>query len=95
MIGQYELDVFGEAARSPEGVLTVDFLSGHCVEGMASASLARAIGLHQVTLATRQSCFPSRNEVLLRCNPGEYLARGAVPFPCSPWTHYFLRLLWS
>jgi hypothetical protein len=50
MIGHYELDVFGEAARSPEGALTVDFLAGRCVEGVASASLARAIGLYRTAL---------------------------------------------
>lgn len=50
MIGQYELDVFGEAGRSPEGILTVDFLAGRCIEGTPSASLARAIGLYKTAL---------------------------------------------
>lgn len=37
------MDVFGEAARSPEGFIAVDFLSGTTDGGQPSASLTRAI----------------------------------------------------
>ena len=46
MIGVYEMDVFGEAARSREGVITVDFLLGEVVEGQPSVSLAHAVALY-------------------------------------------------
>ena len=50
LIGVYTMNVFGEAKRSPEGFLTVDFLSGECVAGAASPSLARAIALYKDAL---------------------------------------------
>jgi hypothetical protein len=43
LIGFYEMDVFGEAANSPEGRLTVDFLRGITIEGRASPSLGKAL----------------------------------------------------
>lgn len=46
MIGVYEMDVFGEGARSAGGTIGVDFLKGVVVEGEASASLRRAVALY-------------------------------------------------
>ena len=46
LIGVYGTDVFGEAARSPEGFIEVDFLTGATVGAQPSPSLARAIRLY-------------------------------------------------
>lgn len=46
LIGVYTMDVFGEASSSPEGYITVDFLSGTSTGGEASAALRRAITLY-------------------------------------------------
>jgi hypothetical protein len=46
LVGVYEIDVFGEARRSPARCIVVDFLSGKIIEGSASRSLARAIALY-------------------------------------------------
>jgi hypothetical protein len=51
LIGHYEMDVFGEAARSPGGSLTIDLLHGHVTEGVASSSLAEAVSLYRAALA--------------------------------------------
>jgi hypothetical protein len=53
MIGHYEMDVYGEAQRSPAGAITVDFLSGTIVEGDASASLAASVTLYRDALASQ------------------------------------------
>lgn len=53
MIGLYGTDVFGEAARSPEGALTVDLLRGAVVEGEASTSLREAVSLYSAALHDR------------------------------------------
>lgn len=45
-IGYYVTDVFGEADRSPEGFITIDFLKGTLAAGRASPSLAKAVGLY-------------------------------------------------
>jgi hypothetical protein len=50
LIGHYKMDVFGEASRSPEGFITVDFLTGTCSAGTPSASLAQAIALYKDAL---------------------------------------------
>ena len=50
LIGVYEMDVFGEAARSPEGFITVDFLTGQTQGARPSSSLSRAIGLYAKAL---------------------------------------------
>ena len=62
LIGVYEMDVFGEARRSPEGFITVDFLSGTSAGGKPSPSLARAIELYRDALAdlcTKHATSPS------------------------------------
>lgn len=51
LIGHYPMDVFGEASRSAEGFITVDFLSGTSTGGRPSASLARSIALYRDGLA--------------------------------------------
>jgi hypothetical protein len=50
LVGVYDMDVFGEAGRSPEGFITVDFLNGTAVGGRHSVSLAKAIGLYREAL---------------------------------------------
>ncbi|WP_298162801.1 hypothetical protein [Brevundimonas sp.] len=47
MIGVYGIDIFGEAGRSTEGTITVDFLTGRVVAGVASASLVEAVQLYR------------------------------------------------
>ena len=42
----YDMDVFGEAARSHEGFIEVDFLTGSTSGAEPSSSLARAIRLY-------------------------------------------------
>jgi hypothetical protein len=50
LIGVYATDIFGEARRSPERCIGVDFLSGKVISGKASPSLARAIALYKAGL---------------------------------------------
>ena len=50
MIGVYETDVFGEAAGSAGGAITVDFLAGTVVEGDASPGLRDAVALYRDAL---------------------------------------------
>ena len=45
------MDVFGEASRSPEGFIKVDFLTGTCAVGTPSPYLARAIALYKDAFA--------------------------------------------
>lgn len=45
VVGHYEADVFGEASRSPNGSLTIDFLSATVVEGTASPHLCKGVVL--------------------------------------------------
>ena len=51
LIGSYQMDIFGEASRSPEGFITVDFLTGTCRAGAPSQSLAQAIALYKDALS--------------------------------------------
>jgi hypothetical protein len=46
MVGVYEMDIFGEAAATPEGYIEVDFLSGRTSGGVPSPSLANALKLY-------------------------------------------------
>lgn len=50
MIGVYEMDVFGEAGASPDGVLEVDFLNGKILEGNPSPTLTDAVMRYSVAL---------------------------------------------
>jgi hypothetical protein len=63
----FEMDVFGEAGRSPGGFMTVDFLQGQCAAGNPSPYLARAIALYKDALAAlceRHHTSPSAFRVL-------------------------------
>jgi hypothetical protein len=51
LIGVYEMDVFGEAASSPEGFIEVDFLTGATSGGRLSPTLMKAIALYAGALA--------------------------------------------
>jgi hypothetical protein len=51
LVGAYEMDIFGEAARSPEGFIAVDFLTGAASGGTPSAALAAAIAKYREGLA--------------------------------------------
>lgn len=50
LIGGPITNVFSEARRSPEGFITVDFLTGRTSGGRPSPSLARAIELYRDAL---------------------------------------------
>lgn len=50
LIGVYQVDIHGEAARSPEGFIEVDFLTGDLWGGQASKSLAKAAQLYAQAL---------------------------------------------
>jgi hypothetical protein len=50
LIGVYRMDIFGEAVRTPEGFIDVDFLTGSSTGGRPSPELARAIGLYRDAL---------------------------------------------
>lgn len=52
MIGAYEMDIYGEALKSTEGFITVDFLSGTSTGGRMSADLARDILSYRDALAS-------------------------------------------
>ena len=61
-IGVYAMDIFGEARRSPQRCIVVDFLSEKVVVGNASPSLTRAIVLYRgalVDLCKKQGCSPT------------------------------------
>jgi hypothetical protein len=65
--GVYGMDVFGEAARSADGFITVDFLTGKCIGAEPSAVLARAVVLYREVLAilcVREKVSPSAFETL-------------------------------
>jgi hypothetical protein len=51
LVGFYEMDVFGEASRSPEGYILVDFLTGTSSGAVPSPYLAKAIASYQKGLA--------------------------------------------
>ncbi|HEY2707149.1 MAG TPA: hypothetical protein VGI95_03785 [Caulobacteraceae bacterium] len=46
LIGRYEMDVFGEAGRAPEGFIEVNFLTGVTTGAPPSRYLAEAIALY-------------------------------------------------
>lgn len=51
LIGYYEMDVIGEAARSDDAVLVIDILEGCVTKGTASEDLSKAIILYRDALA--------------------------------------------
>jgi hypothetical protein len=50
MIGVYDMDIFGEAAASPEGFIEVDFLAGRASGRKLSSELERAVKLYAAAL---------------------------------------------
>jgi len=52
LIGVYEMDVFGEAKKSPGGVISVDFLAGKVTRGKVSRALSAAIAKYRKVLPT-------------------------------------------
>lgn len=50
LVGVYEMDIFGEVAKSKEGYIIVDFLNGTTSGGAPSKSLAKAIKLYSEAL---------------------------------------------
>ena len=50
MIGVYDMDIYGEAARSPEGFIEVDFLTGSTLGAAPSEKLANALALYRDAL---------------------------------------------
>jgi hypothetical protein len=52
LVGYYEMDIFGEAARCPEGFIEVDFLTGTASGGTPSPALASAIAKYREGLGT-------------------------------------------
>jgi hypothetical protein len=49
LIGVYRMDIFGEAVRTPDGFIDVDFMTG-TTGAQVSPELARAIGLYREAL---------------------------------------------
>lgn len=54
LVGVYDMDVFGEASRTPTRSITVDFLNGVVTEGECSPSLIDAVSRYPVAL--RELC---------------------------------------
>lgn len=50
LIGEYDLDVYGEAQQSPDGFLLVDFLEGTVSGDHISESLAHAVSAYAEAL---------------------------------------------
>jgi hypothetical protein len=50
LVGVYEMNVFGEASRSPNGVIDIDFLAGKATRGTASRALKAAIAKYREVL---------------------------------------------
>jgi hypothetical protein len=46
MVGVYEMDVFGDASRSPGGFIEMDFLDGSISDGCPSPQLTQAVALY-------------------------------------------------
>ena len=51
LIGYYQMDVFGEAAKGPEGYIEIDFLSGATKGSAPSDSLCEAVRHYSHALA--------------------------------------------
>ena len=67
LIGVYEIDIHGEAARSNEGFIEVDFLTGTMLGAPASPALVRAVKLYAEALSdlcARQGVSRNRYERL-------------------------------
>ena len=72
LVGEYEFDIHGEAAKSPGGYIEVDFLTGTTAGADPSPDLARVIAKLAATLpglCERQGVSASA----LRCLKARYL----------------------
>jgi hypothetical protein len=69
-IGLYFTDVFGEASRSPDGFVVIDFLAGNATSGQVSTELAGAIAMYRdalVALCEKHGTPPSAfNQLTVR-----------------------------
>jgi hypothetical protein len=50
LVGLCPIDIFGEAQKSPQGYITVDFLNGTILEGEPSDSIIKAVQLYSHAL---------------------------------------------
>jgi hypothetical protein len=77
MTGFYDLDVYSDARKSPDGALRVDLLRGVVTEGDAEVNLLAALNRVPAALAAQcEKCGGSwdefkRAEVIFRGNPFE------------------------
>ena len=83
MVGVYAMDVFGEAAATPEGYIEVDFLTGETTGGKPSASLARGLKLYSAEALPRlcdsHGASPlDFRELTVRFSPSEMFGRFLV-----------------
>lgn len=87
LIGLYNVDVFGEAARTEDGCITVDFLAGTTSE-RASASLQEAVKLYRAAfpaLCARHDISSAIFSVLRTTNLGD--SGQAHQFGRRQWAH--------
>ncbi len=66
LVGVYAMDVFGEARRSAEGFIEIDFLTGRTTGGQPSPALAEAISMYSGALATLCERHGARVSVFAR-----------------------------
>lgn len=67
MVGVYSADIHGEAAASPEGYITVDFMTGSTTGSPVSEELKRTIQRYAVlfpTIARKHGLEPSQINML-------------------------------
>jgi hypothetical protein len=50
LIGVYDMNVYGEAKKNPDGVIAIDFLAAKAIQGKVSRPLASAIGRYRAAL---------------------------------------------
>jgi hypothetical protein len=50
LVGVYDMNVFGEAKKSPGGVIAIDFLAAKAIQGKVSRTLASAIAKYRAVL---------------------------------------------
>jgi hypothetical protein len=50
LVGVYDMNVFGEAKKSPGGVIAIDFLAAKAIQGKVSRTLASAIAKYRAAL---------------------------------------------
>ena len=83
MVGVYQMDIFGEAAATPEGFIEVDFLTGDTSGGTPSASLAQGLKLYSQDalpnlLRSHGASLRNVRELKVRFWPGTMFGRFGV-----------------